>query len=79
MICRFCPAAKRIKRNEHRCVVCIPYGMILKDDHECTREGWKGYVRADDHGDGFGEETGIQEDSGGAAEEVPGILPEPGE
>ena len=79
MICRFCPAGKRILRNDHRCVVCIPYGMILKEDHVCTREGWKDYAGITDHREEFGESTGLQEDSGGTAGEMPGVLSEPGE
>jgi len=78
MICFACPAAKRINRNGHRCVRCMVYGMILKDDHKCDREGWKGYERPEsDGGEGDGE-TELFDDGGGDIEAVPGILPEPG-
>ena len=56
MICRECPAGRRILRTGHRCVICIPYGMILKEDHECRREGWKEYGPGD-HGEGIKGET----------------------
>ena len=78
MRCRDCPAGRKIRRNDHKCVVCIPYGMILKEDHECQREGWKDFERDEDHRAERGEETGLPEDGGGAAGEVPGVLPEPG-
>ena len=70
MICRDCPAGRRITRNDHRCVVCIPYGMILKEDHECQREGWRDFERDEDHRAERGQETGLQEDGGGAPGEV---------
>ena len=76
MICKVCPAARRTRRNGHRCVICQIYGIIVLESHECTREGWKDYDRNDDHGQDGGGETEIQEDSGGAAAEVPGILSE---
>lgn len=72
MRCRDCTAGKRISRNGRRCVFCRMYGMILREDHECTREGWKTYEYI---GGEDGEETGLLEDGGGAAGEVPGIFP----
>ena len=79
MICRNCPAAKRTLRNGHRCVMCIVYGMILKEDHNCDREGWEDYVRLYDlNGDGE-EEAGLQVNSNGTAPEVPGFLRGSGE
>ena len=79
MICKDCPAGKRILRNGHRCVRCLLYGMILKEDHNCDREGWEDYVRLYSH-DGDGEEgAGLQEDGGGTASEVPGVLRGSGE
>ena len=79
MICRVCPAGKRITRNDHRCVICIPYGMILKEDHECQREGWRDFERDEDHREECGEKAGLPEDGGGAAGEVPGFLSGPEE
>lgn len=79
MKCRNCPAGRRITRNDHRCVVCIVYGMILKEDHECQREGWKNYERDEDHRAERGQETGLPEDGGGAAGEMQGFLSGPEE
>lgn len=67
MQCKYCPAGKRILRNGHRCVKCILYGMILIEDHECRREGWKDYERHDDHGENGEGTAEIQKDSCGAA------------
>ena len=38
---------------------CIQYGMILLEDHECDREGWRGYERDEGHGDQDADETEI--------------------
>lgn len=76
MICKDCPAGKKIMRNGHRCVRCIVYGMILKEDHECDREGWKNYEPDDQSDDGEGNAE-IPENSGGAAGGMPELLPEP--
>ena len=67
MRCKYCPAGKKILRNDHRCVKCIVYGMILKEEHECFREGWRDYVPVEDHGEDGGGEAEIPEDGGGAA------------
>jgi len=56
MKCKDCPAGKKITRRSRGCVECIQYGMILLEDHECTREGWKEYERDDDQrGEGEAE------------------------
>ena len=56
MKCKDCPAGKKITRRSQGCVECIQYGMILLEDHECTREGWKEYERNDDQrGEGEAE------------------------
>lgn len=63
MKCKDCPAGKKITRRSHGCVECIPYGMILLEDHECEREGWKDYV-VDDRRVPGGEDG--RTDNGGA-------------
>lgn len=70
MICGVCPAGKRITRNEHGCVRCIVYGMVLKEDHECTREGWKNYDWDQNHRQERETETELPEDGGGFAAAV---------
>lgn len=76
MICRDCPAAKRITSER---IECIQYGMILLWSHECDREGWKDYEQYVRDREVIGEGTGFHEDGGGTAEAVPGVLPGPGE
>lgn len=58
MTCRDCPAGKRTVRNGHRCVNCLLYGMVLKENHECYREGWKEYHRHEDQ-DEDGRESDV--------------------
>lgn len=79
MICRFCPAGRRVNRNGHRCVFCRLYGIVVLEGHECTREGWKDYERNYGHAADIGEETELPEDGGRIVEIVPGILSGPGE
>ena len=79
MICKVCPAARRTMRNGHRCVICQIYGIIVKESHECTREGWKDYAGDDDHDQGGGGGTEIPEDRGRIIEMLPGILSGSGE
>ena len=79
MICRFCPVGKRIRRSGQRWVRCILYGIVVKEDHECTREGWKDVERDEKHGAEFGGEAELPEDGGDVAEFMPGILPGSGE
>lgn len=75
MKCKHCPAGRRTIRNEHRCVNCLLYGIVMKEDHECTREGWRDYDRI--IGQGGGEmpgETEVQANSGGVVIPLPGVL-----
>jgi hypothetical protein len=53
--------------------------MIMRESHECEREGWKDFDRIFRFGDRFGEKTGLSEDGGRIIELVPGILSESGE
>ena len=48
-------------------VYCLLYGIIIREDHECTREGGRRHEGDDDNGPGIGEETELQKDGGGAA------------
>lgn len=62
MRCMDCPAGKRITAER---IMCIEYGMVLLETHECEREGWKEYEQ-DDRGEGE-DETEVQRDGGEAA------------
>ena len=64
MRCMDCPAGKRITSLR---IECILYGMILLEDHECTREGWKTYERDESDGEVIRKETELQEDCSGTA------------
>ena len=67
MRCKNCPAGKKQLRNGHRCVKCLLYGMVLKEEHECDREGWKDYGRHEDHGEDGKGNAEIPEDGCDAA------------
>ena len=64
MKCRDCPEGKRMTVRK---VKCIPYGMIISAEHECTREGGRRHDRAADHGAAGENETELQKDGSGAA------------
>lgn len=76
MKCGNCPAGKRFAEG---CVMCIQYGIIIREDHRCGREGWKEYEANDGH---RGEVQGktkiydIREKTAGAGA---GVLPGSGE
>ena len=66
MKCRDCPEGRRFAEGS---VNCILYGMIIREDHECTLEGGRRHDadRAADHGEGGEGSAEIQKDSSGAA------------
>ena len=76
MRCRDCPEGRRFAKGS---VECILYGMIIREEHECTLEGGKRHDRDEDHGESGEGKAEIQKDGSGTAGAVPGILPEPGE
>jgi hypothetical protein len=45
MRCRECPAGRRFSAGS---VFCLQYGIIIREDHECSREGWKHFERDED-------------------------------
>ena len=70
MRCRECGYAKKFAEG---CALCLLYGMIIREDHICRGKGRE--RREDERYDPVGEgEAGLQEDGGGAAGEVPGVL-----
>ena len=77
MKCRECPIGRRFAVGS---VYCRTYGMIIREDHECTLKG--GLRREDgdaDHRDNREEGTELQEDGERAAGFVPRILRGSGE
>ena len=80
MKCKNCPEGRRFADGA---VNCLLYGMIIREDHECTREGGKRHDRAaEDDGERSDEGENADEAGGGRrgpAEKVPGILYESAE
>lgn len=66
MICKNCPEGRRFAKGS---INCLLYGMIIRDMHECIREGGKRHDTDGTAGDGTEnrEETELPENSSGAA------------
>ena len=74
MKCKRCPQGRRFAEGS---ILCILYGMIIRADHEGTREGC-GTDAGEDAGD-IGEiraEAEYPDDEWDAVDGLPGILPE---
>ena len=69
MLCKECDHARRFNGSG---IYCVFYGMILREDHRCTREGAR--KREYHHSEGSERETEIYENGGGTTGEVPGVL-----
>lgn len=68
MKCRECARARRFAEGA---LMCVRYGMIIREDHECGREGAKLRERDEDRGGEEREEAGLQGFSAGASEALP--------
>ena len=63
MRCRDCAEGKPIGGNG---VLCILYGIIISEDHECKQKGARRREREDNSQPGEGK-TELSENGGGAA------------
>ena len=75
MKCKECAEAKRYAEGS---VLCIQYGIIIRADHECIREGGRKRTDDDDRRDGGGE-TELQDDSWEAIDRMQRVFQEFGE
>ena len=66
MKCKDCPEGKRYMSGS---VYCHLYGIIIREEHECTREGGRRHDGTGTEGDGEEkrEGAGLHKDSRGAA------------
>lgn len=65
MKCRNCPEGRRFAEGSTYCVL---YGMIIRDEHECKREGGRRHDGTDaDHGQDGGDKAELQKNGCGAA------------
>ena len=74
MICKNCPEGRRYARGS---VNCILYGIIIREEHECIREGGKrheGAAPAADHGDNGEDRTELRDDGWAAVDRLQGIF-----
>ena len=71
MICRNCPEGRRFAAGSRECLL---YGIIIREDHECTREGGKRHDRDEDHGSEQRESAGLFDDGWDAVDRLQGIL-----
>lgn len=76
MTCGKCPEGRRIAEGS---TFCVLYGIYIRNEHICTRDGGNRHESDGDHStDGEGKAE-LQEDSCGAAGGVPVVLSESGE
>ena len=68
MKCRDCAKARRFAEGA---LMCVHYGMIIREDHECEREGAKLRERDEDRGGEEQDEAGLQNFGAGAIEALP--------
>ena len=74
MKCKKCPEGRRFDRGS---IECRRYGMIIRADHEGTREGCERHA-GEDAGD-TGEiraEAEYPDDEWNAVDSLPGVFPE---
>ena len=76
MICRECPEAKRFAPGS---VICLFYGMIIREDHECTLERGKQHERDGNYREHGEDGSGLQEDGEFRADGVSRVLSAAGE
>ncbi len=57
MTCGKCPAGRRYGAGG---IWCRQYGMIIREEHECTREGWKEYEGFDDQRGESGDQAEVR-------------------
>ena len=73
MKCKQCPEGRRFASGS---VMCLPYGMIIREDHEGTREGCvriEGELAAGGYADN--PATKPPENEWDAIDSLPGFLP----
>lgn len=64
MKCMDCAEGRRFSTGS---VYCIPYGMIISEDHDCTQKGGRPRERDEDQREPGQDEAEIQGERGGAA------------
>lgn len=71
MKCKECAEAKRIGGHG---VLCIPYGMVIRDEHECIGKAGHRHERDDDQRQEDKDKTEIFDSGRCAVEGMPGVL-----
>ena len=73
MKCKRCPEGRRFARGS---VECLLYGMIIREDHEGTREGCLQHDADDGGSYADNQATELQDDRWDAIDSLPGFLSE---
>ena len=76
MICKDCPEAKRFAPGS---VICLFYGMIIREDHNCTLERGRKHERDGNYRERGENGSGLQEDGRPDTGCVPRVLSGSGE
>ena len=71
MKCRRCPEGRRFAAGS---VNCILYGMIIREDHEGTREGCLQHDGAEAGSNADNQEAGIPEERWDDIDRLQGLL-----
>lgn len=73
MKCKECAEGKRFAEGS---IYCIQYGIYIREDHECTREGARirERERDADHTGDIAQQAGIPENEWDAINRIEGIL-----
>lgn len=73
MKCKECAEGKKYAEGS---VMCIQYGIIIRADHDCIREGGRIREREPDadHSGDISQQTGIPENEWDAINRIEGIL-----
>ena len=72
MKCVKCPEGRRFAEGS---IYCTLYGMVIREEHEGKREGCLAHEGDPDQLRDSEDGTEIQNQRGGAADGLPGVLP----
>ena len=76
MKCKACAEARRFAEG---CVMCVLYGIIISEEHNCDREGARPRGTDTDRSGNSEEQAGLYEDGSGDLVRLPGMVFRAGE
>ena len=73
MICKNCYEGRKFAEGS---ILCLLYGIIIREDHEGTRKGCEEVGEAADNMRDGQREAELSEDEWDAIDSLPGVFPE---